>query len=285
MPERLFLRLHDEPAHGPESALPAGSLQVHALLPAMRPWLAGLMSYREEFAEDKALQERVIPDAALRLVLPLDGSGAPLLIGLSTRPTLLPLRGRIEGLSLTLRPGAARRLLGGMPASELREQAMPLAQCWGGEAERLQQELLSCPPAQRALKLQQAWLPLLRRRAEEPPNDSAARLVELRAARAASPKPVGALVEASGLSERRLQQLFAAELGLPPKTYSRLLRLHGLLRRLRSSSGKPDWATLALDHGFADQSHLVHEFRRFTGLAPSAWPRCGFLQDGAATAA
>lgn len=282
MPERLFLRLHDEPAHGPESTLPAGSLRVHELLPALRPWLAGLMSYREDFGDSDGLRERVIPDAALRLVLPLDGSGGALLIGLSTKPALLPLRGRIEGLSLTLRPGAARSLLGDMPASELCEQTLPLADRWGGEAERLQELLLRCPPAERALRLQQALLALLRRQAGPPPDESTAKLVQLLAARADQLKPVSALVEASGLSERRLQQRFAADLGLPPKRYSRLLRLHGLLRRLRGQAAKPDWAALALDHGFADQSHLVHEFRRFTGLAPSAWPRCGFLQDGAA---
>lgn len=283
MPERLFFRLHDEPAHGPESKLPAGSLAVHEVLPALRPWLAGVISYREDFGDAEGWRERIIPDAALRLVLPLDGSTGPQLIGLSTRPALLPLRGRIEGLSLTLRPGAARSLLGGLPASELSEQTLPLADGWDGEAERLQELLLRCPPAARPLRLQQALLALLRQR--RPPDDGAARLVDLLAARAASPSPVSALVDASGLSERRLQQLFAAELGLPPKRYSRLLRLHGLLRRLRSQQGEPDWAGLALDQGFADQSHLIHEFRRFTGLLPSAWPRCGFLQDGAATAA
>lgn len=277
MPERLFLRLHDELSHGPESSLPAGSLQVHEPSAALRPWVAGLMRYREDFGTAQDLSERVIPDAALRLVIPLDGSGPPLLIGLSTRPALLPLRGRIEGLSLTLRAGAAGALLGAVPAAELREQALPLDLFWRGEATRLQDRLLDSPEAARLPALEKA---LQQRLAGTQPDSRCAQAVALLAAQAEAARPVAALVARSGYSERRLQQLFSAELGLPPKTYSRLLRLHASLRRLRLPA-PPDWAALALEGGYADQSHLVHEFRRFTGLTPTAWQvrYCGNLQD------
>src|SRR3546814_65368 len=32
-----------------------------------------------------------------------------------------------------------------------------------------------------------------------------------------------------------------------------------------------DWAGVAVDGGFHDQPHLVHEFRAFAGLTPTAW--------------
>jgi AraC-like DNA-binding protein len=278
MPERLFLRLHDELSHGPETRLPAGRQQVREASPALRPWVAGLMHYREDFGNSQDLSERVVPDAALRLVIPLDGSGPPLLIGLSTRPALLPLRGRIEGLSLTLQAGAASALLRGVPAAELREQALPLDLFWRGEAARLQDSLLGSAEDERLARLEAA---LRRQLAGALPDSRSAQAVALLAAQAETTRPVAALVTRSGYSERRLQQLFSAELGLPPKTYSRLLRLHASLRRLRHRV-PIDWAALALAGAYADQSHLVHEFRRFTGLTPTAWQAryCGNLQDG-----
>jgi AraC-like DNA-binding protein len=32
-----------------------------------------------------------------------------------------------------------------------------------------------------------------------------------------------------------------------------------------------DWAGLAVEHGFCDQSHLVHDFSSITGITPSAY--------------
>lgn len=54
---------------------------------------------------------------------------------------------------------------------------------------------------------------------------------------------------------------------------------------------RPDWARLAADFGFADQPHLVREFKSFSGLTPAAYLQTttglrqdvGFLQDGVAT--
>ena len=34
---------------------------------------------------------------------------------------------------------------------------------------------------------------------------------------------------------------------------------------------EPDWAELALDYGYYDQSHLTHDFKEFAGLTPHAY--------------
>lgn len=264
LPERLFLRLHDETAPGPESRLPAGSLRALPAPAALQPWVQGLLIYREHV--QSPLQERVIPDGALRLVLPLDG-GEALLLGPDTRPVLLPLMGRIEGLSLTLQPGAAQALAG-VPAEALRDSALPLDRAWRGEAARLQEQLRKARSDAQRLHLLQAAL--TRRLAGAPQPGVAAQALPLLARLSTAAHPVRELVARSGYGERRLQQLFQAEVGIAPKALSRLLRLHACLRRLRRSP-QPDWAQLAAELGFSDQSHLVHEFRRFTGLSPGAY--------------
>ncbi|MFM2087012.1 MAG: hypothetical protein RLZZ237_1881, partial [Pseudomonadota bacterium] len=33
----------------------------------------------------------------------------------------------------------------------------------------------------------------------------------------------------------------------------------------------PDWAQLALEHGYFDQSHLIHDFQDFAHSSPETW--------------
>jgi transcriptional regulator GlxA family with amidase domain len=82
-----------------------------------------------------------------------------------------------------------------------------------------------------------------------------------------APRSVRAVADAIGVGERRLQQLFRAHVGLPPRTWGRLARLHQCLRLLRAHT-RPAWPELALEAGFCDQSHLVNEFRGLSGLTP-----------------
>ena len=81
---------------------------------------------------------------------------------------------------------------------------------------------------------------------------------------------VGEVASALGVGERRLQQLFASHVGVSPRGWGRLTRLHACVRALRGQP-EPHWAQLATELGFSDQSHLIHEFRALTGLTPGAF--------------
>jgi AraC-like DNA-binding protein len=48
-----------------------------------------------------------------------------------------------------------------------------------------------------------------------------------------------------------------------------------VIRRL-PAHGEPDWAWLALDGGYADQPHLVREFRALTGHTPVGYLRARY---------
>ena len=75
-----------------------------------------------------------------------------------------------------------------------------------------------------------------------------------------------------GLSQRRVIEVFKQGVGLTPKLYSRMQRFHeafALAQRL----AKIDWARLAQDCGYFDQSHLIHDFTEFTGFTPTDYVR------------
>ena len=71
-------------------------------------------------------------------------------------------------------------------------------------------------------------------------------------------------------SVRGLQRLFAEYVGIGPKWVIRRYRLHEVTARM-AADGAIDWAALALDCGYFDQAHLIHEFREFSGLTPTAY--------------
>jgi AraC-like DNA-binding protein len=65
-------------------------------------------------------------------------------------------------------------------------------------------------------------------------------------------------------SHSTLERRFRAEVGVTPKTLSRLARLQNVYRLW--DTGKP-LTEVAYEAGFSDQSHLTHDFKGFTGSA------------------
>ena len=98
---------------------------------------------------------------------------------------------------------------------------------------------------------------------------------------------VTAVTDALGLSPKRFIERFKFEVGMTPKRYCRVLRFQRAIARAHSG-GRVDWVQLALERGFSDQAHLIHEFRAFSGLTPTAYlaartesrNHVKFLQDG-----
>jgi AraC-like DNA-binding protein len=90
-----------------------------------------------------------------------------------------------------------------------------------------------------------------------------------------------------GYSQRHVLGLFRRWVGLSPKQYGRIRRFQQVLTAVTRSGGpvdhetavlfrarvatEPDWAEVAIAHGYYDQSHLVHDFKEFSGLTPRAY--------------
>jgi AraC-like DNA-binding protein len=97
---------------------------------------------------------------------------------------------------------------------------------------------------------------------------------------------VARLSEQLALAPRSLQRRFRDRYGMAPKTFIRLARLHDALRRVQAGPGRqrPGWAQLAGQCGFADQAHLLREFKALTGHTPVALLALLDAPDGAAWA-
>lgn len=74
--------------------------------------------------------------------------------------------------------------------------------------------------------------------------------------------------EAVHVSIRQLQRSFKEQLGTSPKGYLRIIRFRNALASLRKND--IDWGDITHGLGYADQAHLIREFRQFAGESPNA---------------
>jgi AraC-like DNA-binding protein len=83
-------------------------------------------------------------------------------------------------------------------------------------------------------------------------------------------RPIADLAAEVGVSHGHLDREFTAVVGLSPRALSRILRLRVLLAGL-DVYAPVNWTALAAGLGWFDQSHLIRDFKRHTGVTPSEY--------------
>ena len=83
---------------------------------------------------------------------------------------------------------------------------------------------------------------------------------------------VQALASALNISNRQLERKFIQHVGLLPKTFCRVMRFRQA-KSLLESTRSPSGCDLAYACGYYDQTHLIREFRLFTGQTPVRYER------------
>ncbi len=74
------------------------------------------------------------------------------------------------------------------------------------------------------------------------------------------------------ISQRQLERQFKKQLGLTPKHYQRILRIKKTVNDLKHNPNQ-DLVSLALNHGFTDQSHMTREFSSIAKITPKKYAR------------
>lgn len=231
-------------------------------------------------------RERAIPDGAISAVVSLSddplrifrdetdttGQSFPVSVVWGTQSTYscrdTTRRGPAVGIQF--RPGMAGPILG-VPARELADRHIPLESIWNpASVSRFRQILLAGASPHQIFRLLETELkariaargPLL----IHPAVAHALSSIDVRP----SVHSIQGLQREAGYSPKVFIELFSAAVGLTPKFYSRVRRLNSALREL-AGARKVNWAGLAGDSGYYDQSHMIRDFRLLTGLSPGQY--------------
>ncbi|WP_281632809.1 helix-turn-helix transcriptional regulator [Flavobacterium luteolum] len=88
---------------------------------------------------------------------------------------------------------------------------------------------------------------------------------------------ITALAKDSGLSERYIQKLYQANIGLSPAAFTAVVRFNKSLQMVLHT--QESLTTIAYECGYYDQAHFIKEFKKFTGITPSS-SRNSLIQNG-----
>jgi AraC-like DNA-binding protein len=272
----------------PFAARAAGSAIMSAMpLSARRPgpplglFVEKLWSF-QGYLPSHAL-ERILPDGAPELVVNLSEDRSriydredttrvqslpgSLVSGPRTRYAVIDTAEQVSTVGVHFRPGGAYPFFG-LPASELENRHVALEDLWGGFAREVRERLLAAGTVDARLGvLERALAVRLWRPPEFHPAVAFAR-GEFRRVPAA--RTIGDVTRRIALSPRRFIEVFRAQVGVTPKRFCRVKRFQRAVQTIASGRGV-EWVQVALDCGYFDQAHFIHDFREFAGLTPAAY--------------
>jgi AraC-like DNA-binding protein len=75
--------------------------------------------------------------------------------------------------------------------------------------------------------------------------------------------------EANGIAPWAVSRSFGLVFGVSPETFRARARARHALKRIRDTHAP--LASIAVELGFADQSHMTRSVKQLTGIAPQAW--------------
>ena len=154
-----------------------------------------------------------------------------------------------------------------MPMTELTDRMVALDDVLGAEGTALREELGNAPDWDRRFDIAEAFVLRKLAGADAPSPEIAWAFAKIAATGGRA--KVASIAGRIGWSRKHLARRFADEIGLGPKSVSRIVRLNRAMAAARAGDG--GWAGIAADCGYADQAHLVREFRDLAGASPTAW--------------
>jgi AraC-like DNA-binding protein len=204
--------------------------------------------------------------------------------GTGDGPAAAPVEARLNGVARGLttrtlvdqgwtvaamtRPGGLGAFVVGS-AADFTDRVVPLGPAIGTDEAALLRDLAAQPDAAaRAGRLAQAL-----EQAVDPGRAGPARQVAEVARLAETDRSVRRLrdlCERAGVTERTLQRLFLQYAGVSPTWVLRRYRLLEVAETVRAGGPVP-WAAVAADLGYADQAHLITDYRAATGQTPAAY--------------
>lgn len=171
-----------------------------------------------------------------------------------------------DHISVRFRPGGAHAFFD-LPMDALANEVIELDLLVGSEARSLRDRLGALASDRSRSDVFQDWL--LERRRVHGAFEMVRRALDM-LGRGDARAPIAAVCDDLGISNKHLVNQFRRLVGLPPKVVGRIQRFQRVIQACRNRA-EVDWLDLVVSCGYADQSHLIREFRGFAGLRPSEY--------------
>jgi AraC-like DNA-binding protein len=260
------------------------TLQIHTPSYPLNEFIGAIVYYD---GLDPAHQlDRFLPDGNTELIINLDEKPQYIydnetlaviqtcrhawVSGVRTRPITIPSGRGSKMLIVAFRKGKSHPFYP-LPVNELRDIVLEADLVFGKSVLDLREQLLACPSIGKMFCLLEQFLLRLSRNTLSP--DSASRCIEYALSSIILQPGIVRLPQLSdqiGYSQKHLIGLFKKQVGIPPMQYVKIMRFQKIILELEKKISA-DWSSIALQNGFYDQSHFIHEFRNFSGFTPGEY--------------
>jgi AraC-like DNA-binding protein len=221
-----------------------------------------------------AEQQRITPDGRFELIIhleePFEALGpigwrrqsATLISGQLTRPLLVRPTGSTHTIGVRLKSWASA-IITRQPASELTNQVVDSQEISGAFERKLFHSIRRKQPDLAKIASQ-----LASELAGEGRQDERVTAAVQAIDYSNGQCRIEDLAKITGLSFKQLQRLFHKHVGVGPKTLAMIRRFSQVFAQLEALKG--NWAKIAFECGYTDQSHLTRDFAQFAGAPPGA---------------
>lgn len=207
-----------------------------------------------------------LPHPVVHIVLE---DGKATLAGPTTRRFTVELKGSGRAFGVKFHPGGFRPFAEG-PLSAYADRTVELGEVFGAHAQGIATRALAQVDHRATIAELEAFL-----RARDARENETSALMARIAARMAVDREITRIeqiAQAFSIGLRTLQRQFRDHVGVSPKWVIQRYRLHEALARI-DEGGVIDWAALALALGYADQAHLIRDFKKIVGRTPAEYAR------------
>ena len=230
--------------------------------------------------------DRFLPDGNTEIIIDLTGNPQSIydnetlqeiqicrdawVSGVRTRPITIPSGQGSRMLVVAFKKGKAFPFYP-FPMSELVDTVADADLVFGSNFRNLREQLLAAKSIERMFEFVEGFL--LRQAGDAICEDIANQRMD-HALSSILHKPtlqrLHQLSREIGYSQKHFIDLFRRKVGVSPKQYLKIIRFQKAISIIENTTSFP-WSQVALESGYYDQAHFIHDFKLFSGFTPNEY--------------
>lgn len=259
-------------------------LQFIVPKPSLQPYIDSFWIFESNYGVPHTDKRLIAPNAKAKIIIPYQNAistidneqvtyyreGEVFFIGIWDKPVVLSTHASHTGtIGIELTPKGAYKFTH-IPMYELTNKIYSFSDLYGKSGKVLEQQIGNTDaPLAKAERIQDFLISCLQH------DNYTNLLIEYSVDLLSSSlglTEISELERKTGYSKRYLDMLFKKHLGISPKTLSTLIRFNKFYK-LWANTTDTDFFKDHLYESYYDQSHFIHEFRRYTGYSPARYAR------------
>ena len=259
-------------------------LHVHVPVFPLNQFISGLIYY--DGIEPVHNMDRFLPDGNTEIIIDLTDNPQYIydnetlqeiqtclhawVSGVRTHPITIPSGRGSRMLIVAFKRGGAHPFYP-FPMTEITDWVVDADLIFGNGFHRLREQLLHAPSAESMFSQVEQFL--LRRGGDALHSDPSSMCVEFAVSSIVHQPHATAfrtISDSIGYSQKHFIDLFKNRVGVAPKQYLKIMRFQKAILEIEKDH-PVHWEQIALESGFYDQAHFIHDFKNFSGFTPGEY--------------